>query len=104
MGYIHSILAYSGADPEDQSRCCQDLALAGGTLIDLGDCALTLICLEGSLWLTRDGDSEDYIVKCGQRLEVRPGDKAVANALGASRIRLVSGRPAKYSLNCSRAR
>ena len=104
MGAIHSILAFYGAGPDDQSRYCQDVALADGTLIDLGDCALTLICLEGSLWLTRDGDPEDYIVNSGQRLALKPGDKAVANALAASRIRLVSGRPAKFSLNCSTRR
>ena len=47
-----------------------------------------LVCLEGELWLTRDGDIEDYILGAGQGFVARRGDKLMVQALRQSRIRL----------------
>jgi hypothetical protein len=32
----------------------------------------TLLCVEGELWLTRDGDREDYILGAGSSLHLQP--------------------------------
>ncbi len=47
-----------------------------------------LVCLEGELWLTRDGDFEDYILGPGQGFDAKRGDKLTVQALRPSRIRL----------------
>ena len=47
-----------------------------------------LVCLEGELWLTRDGDIEDYILGPGQGFDARRGDRLTLQALQPSRIRL----------------
>ena len=63
-----------------------EVVLATRALLALPDVAFTLVCLEGQLWLTRDGDLEDYVIAAGQRFDVVPGDKAVIHALQPSRI------------------
>jgi len=49
---------------------------------------LVLLCLAGELWITRDGDAEDYILGPGQRLAIGRKDQAAVQALRASRFRL----------------
>lgn len=63
-------------------------ALAKNRMLALPDANLTLVCLAGELWLTRDGDSEDYILGPGQTFTVRRGDGTAAQALRPSRVRL----------------
>lgn len=65
-------------------------ALGKNRLLALSDANATLVCLEGELWLTRDGDSEDYILGPGRSFTVRRGDRAVVQALKSSRVRLDS--------------
>ena len=65
-------------------------ALAKDQLLALPDADATLFCLAGELWLTRDGDIEDYFLKSGQSFAIRRGDRAVVQALLTSRIRLVT--------------
>jgi len=64
-------------------------ALAKDQMLVLDNRRLTLECLEGQLWLTRDGDAEDYILGPGQNFEVLPDDQAVIQAQRPSRIRLL---------------
>ncbi|MCX7157347.1 MAG: DUF2917 domain-containing protein [Rhodocyclales bacterium] len=64
--------------------------LAKNQLLALPDENLTLVCLSGELWLTRDGDREDYILGPGRSFVVRRGDEAIVQALRASRVRLAS--------------
>jgi Protein of unknown function (DUF2917) len=49
----------------------------------------TLVCLEGELWLTRHGDVEDYFLGAGGSLHLGRNDRAVVQALKASRVRLI---------------
>ena len=65
-------------------------ALAKDQLLALPDANATLLCLAGELWLTRDGDIEDYFLKSGESFAIRRGDRAVVQALLSSRIRLVT--------------
>lgn len=49
---------------------------------------LVVQCLAGELWITRDGDAEDYILGPGQQLAIGRNDQAAVQALRASRFRL----------------
>ncbi len=64
-------------------------ALGKGQLRLLPPRELCLCCLSGQVWLTRDGDTEDYILGPGQLLAVGRDDRAAVQALRDSRIRLV---------------
>jgi len=63
--------------------------LAKRQLLALPAADATLVCLEGELWLTREGDIEDYILGCGDSFAVRRGDRAVVQVLRATRLRLI---------------
>ena len=65
-------------------------ALAKNQLLALPAEDLTLTCLSGELWLTRDGDIEDYILGAGRSFTVRRGDQAAVQALQPSRVRLAA--------------
>ncbi|MFA5124123.1 DUF2917 domain-containing protein [Zavarzinia sp.] len=51
---------------------------------------LTLTCLSGELWLTRDGDPEDHILGPGRSFAIRRGDGAAVQALRPSRVSLAA--------------
>ncbi len=63
--------------------------LAKGELQPLPAINVTVVCLDGELWLTRDGDAEDYILGAGCSLHVKHDDQAVVVALKPSRLRLI---------------
>ncbi|MBL8480155.1 MAG: DUF2917 domain-containing protein [Sterolibacteriaceae bacterium] len=50
----------------------------------------TLVCLEGELWLTRDGDPEDYILGAGNCMRLGSRDRAMLQALQSSRVHLIT--------------
>lgn len=60
--------------------------LAGGELQHLPQRDLTIRCISGQIWLTRQGDSEDHILGPGQALTVGRDDQALIQALRESRI------------------
>lgn len=66
----------------------REMALDRRQLLALPRRELTVRCLEGQLWVTREGDIEDYILGPGQQLAVRRGDRAAVQALRPSRVRL----------------
>lgn len=66
----------------------RDRSLAAREMFALPDQNLTLVCLAGELWLTRDGDIEDYVLGPGQCMTIRHGDQAAVQALQPSRIRM----------------
>ncbi|MCX7166357.1 MAG: DUF2917 domain-containing protein [Rhodocyclales bacterium] len=69
---------------------CIERALAKNKLLALPDANTKLICLAGELWLTRDGDIEDYIIGPGQSFVARREDKVTVQALRPSRVRLLA--------------
>ena len=69
------------ARPADPERC-----LAKGELQRLPERDLNIRCISGQIWLTRHGDSEDYILGPGQALAVGRDDQAVIQALRESRF------------------
>ena len=64
--------------------------LAKGDMLVLPAIDATLVCLEGELWLTRDGDAEDYILGAGRCLHLGRADQAMLQALRPSRLRLIA--------------
>lgn len=89
MSHINSTREWINTSDGFVSTSSPELALASKALIDLSDVDLTLICLEGELWLTRDLDPEDHILQSGQRFTIVRSDKAIVHALRQSRIRLI---------------
>ena len=67
-----------------------DRSLAAHEMLKLPNEALGVICLEGEVWLTRDGDIEDYILSAGKRFAVRRGDQLLLQALQPSRVRVLA--------------
>jgi len=66
--------------------------LAKNQLLVVPDANASVLCLDGELWLTRDGDIEDYILGPGQRFAARRGDKITVQALRPSRLSLTAAR------------
>jgi len=62
--------------------------LAQDRLLALPNANVTLLCLDGELWLTRDGDIQDYILGPGQSFAARRGDRVTVQALRPSRFSL----------------
>lgn len=44
--------------------------------------------VSGELWVSVEGQGEDYIVACGEELSVRPSGRMVVQALRDSRVQL----------------
>lgn len=63
-------------------------SLATDAFLALPPRALTLLCLEGMLWLTCYGDAEDHIVLAGEQFTVRRRDQVTVQALRPSRVRV----------------
>ncbi|MCP3140079.1 DUF2917 domain-containing protein [Pyxidicoccus xibeiensis] len=55
------------------------------------DESLTLTCGEGLLWLTREGDSRDYVLNPGQTVRLEVPGRVVVQALRPASFRLASG-------------
>jgi hypothetical protein len=63
------------------------LALAHGALHRMRlEAGGTLQCLEGSLWITLDGEPVDHVIEAGQALSLPAGTRAVAYALAPAVI------------------
>jgi hypothetical protein len=67
-----------------------DRALAKNQLLVMPDGNARLTCVEGVLWLTREGDFEDYILGPGQSFTSRRGDKITVQAMRPSRLQLAA--------------
>ncbi len=85
-----SKLAGHGTEFHDGMLVLGRQQLTKGQMLVLPAIEATLICLEGELWLTRDGDPEDYILGAGSCLHLARGDKAMVQALQSSRVRLIN--------------
>lgn len=47
---------------------------------------LVLSCLDGMLWITLDGDAQDYVLKTGEAMRLATGQKATVQAIRAARF------------------
>ena len=71
---------------------CPDLTLPRGAVTRFEQAQGTrLSCVEGSLWITRDGDPIDVILEPGQSWEVPGPQRVIAQAMARSTLRVQSG-------------
>jgi DUF2917 family protein len=52
--------------------------------------AVTVACGGGQLWVTRLGDSEDYVLDAGDHLHLHAGEEVAVQALRPARVSLTS--------------
>lgn len=64
--------------------------LAKDQLLVMSNTRATLLCLDGMLWITREGDFEDYILGPDRSFTARHGDKITVQAIRPSRLRLAA--------------
>lgn len=83
-------LALGQTPAASRQQSASEHALARREMLLLPAACRQLIVLAGEVWLTRDGDPEDYILSAGDRLAVRAGDMAMLQALQPSRVRAVA--------------
>jgi hypothetical protein len=91
-GYADTALAFAlrpTATSPVEAPVQRDQSLAARQMLALPNQDLSVVCLEGEIWLTRAGDFEDHIIGAGERFAIRRGDRAVVQALQPSRMRLL---------------
>lgn len=64
--------------------------LAGRAMLTLPNEEISVVCLAGELWLTREGDIEDHILRPGQCFTVRRGERGAVQALKPSQLSVLS--------------
>lgn len=70
------------------------LELAKRALYQLPESASMLVCLTGTLWVTRDNDLRDTILKPGERFAVDGRHKVIAYALDPATFSVQTEHPA----------
>ena len=77
-----------------------ELLLEQRELLDLGHNrqGLIIICRAGTCWLTQSGDARDYLLRCGQKHEVRGNGQLILSAIGPCRVRLATQKPLRRAL------
>lgn len=88
---LHS---HTDSRPLAHRRALKSLSSSSSELFDLRPGAprslrataaiLEVRCLAGVVWLTREGDAEDYILGAGESLRLANRGRIVAQAIGAS--------------------
>jgi hypothetical protein len=76
MEKLVSIGIAACTDERPHSREVRTVSLARREVLVLSDveCDLQILCATGVIWITQDGDPEDYILERGERFTVtRPG-------------------------------
>lgn len=70
--------------------CCgiQEIAKAGIHEVKQA-LGVTIECLEGSVWITLDGDLRDLVLDAGQTCEIDRERRVLIQALDTARVRLV---------------
>lgn len=70
--------------------CCgiQEMAKAGIHEVKQA-LGVTIECLEGSVWITLDGDLRDLVLDAGQSCKIDRKRRALIQALDTARVRLV---------------
>ena len=59
------------------------------TLVVRNPLGVTVDCIQGSLWLTHDGDCKDIILEAGQRYSSATRGRLLVHALEPAQVRLV---------------
>jgi hypothetical protein len=74
-----------------------ELRLKNGNLLTLDDSQhVSVDCLEGSLWITQDGDPRDVILSAGRSFRIDRTSRVMVFATSDARL-LISSKPAHIS-------
>jgi hypothetical protein len=77
------------------------LQLERKALYSIADASgVAVTCAEGAVWLTLDGDEQDYVLEAGESFETPEHRRALVYAFEPSRISLASSEP----MPCTRYR
>lgn len=72
--------------------CLKDGAVLG---IDAGQEQFALKCLDGLLWITREGDCRDYFLRSSERMTFARRESVVIEAWGVTTLHLDRGQHRK---------
>ena len=64
----------------------------------------TVVCLSGCLWLTRDHCPKDHVLEAGEEYRIDSVQTVIVEALGASRLSMLSPAIARTSSHSSSSR
>lgn len=70
-----------------ESASTTEQALRKDQFLRLPESRLTLECLSGRLWLTREGDPDDFFLEAGELMDISPEEDVVVQALLPSQVR-----------------
>ncbi len=65
------------------------LLYKNSTLVVRNPMGVTVECIQGSLWLTHDGDCKDIILEAGQRYSSATRGRLLVHALDTAQVQLV---------------
>jgi hypothetical protein len=75
------------------------IMLAPRQLHDIPDASgVTITCRSGAVWITVDGDPNDYVLEAGQSFALHERGRVLVYALGAARIDLDSDQSRKETM------
>ena len=72
--------------------------------VEAGKSGRRVMCTAGSLWLTREGDQHDYILRAGQSFPLNPSENILVQGLpcGSAQILEIDRMPMyNQIINCS---
>lgn len=70
--------------------CCGIQEIAKASIREVKQAlGVTIECLEGSVWITLDGDLRDLILDAGQTCEIDCKRRVLIQALDTARVRLI---------------
>lgn len=77
-----------------------ELLLKARELVDLGDklCGVGVVCLEGSCWLTQEGDGRDHILHSGNTFTVELCGQVIVTAYTSCRLQMIVARHTEQSI------
>jgi hypothetical protein len=71
------------------------LHLRKGQLASLGADARVLRCRAGVVWVTREGDARDYVLRTGEELRLEKGGRVVVQAILDAEVRVLDFEPGR---------
>jgi hypothetical protein len=89
--WLHNLIARDVAPTSTRfTRPIATHEIARNKILDVKQpLGVTIECLDGSVWVTLDGDSRDVVLDAGQSFVVDRDQRTLLQALDAARVRLI---------------
>ena len=79
--------------------------LEHGSLLPVHDGAgATVVCLQGDLWITQQGDGDDIVLRAGESLRLARNGRTLVQALSAARVAIQAPAASAWPLALSALR